>query len=111
MFCKSVSLHLFCSNTPAQVTIMDELGNVISRTTVSLCHNKICLRTSARTLIIMARYQNQVLYQAIRLCCCYCQTAYARFIFNAPQQIRVNLHDANYGFPISRAVLTFRNQL
>lgn len=111
MFCKTVRLKVFCSNTPCQLTILSGNNSVIKTCTVSLCHSEICLRTAGGMLKIIARYQNQTICRIIYLRCCWCQTVCTCFNFNAPSLVNITLTDANYGFPVSNAILNFQSQV
>ena len=106
MICKSVTLKVFCSKTPCQLTILDCNGVVIKTCTVNNFCSQICVCTTGHTLRLIAQYQSQTLCQIIHLCCCRRQSIYVSLIFHMTN-VFLTLRDRNYGFPIANATLGF----
>ena len=106
--CKFVTLKLFCSNAPCQITIYNDNNQVIKTCTVNTCCATINVCTAGCTLRILAQYQAQTIYRLISLGCCFCQTICTSFIFTPLTTVNVTLTDRNYGFPILNANLNFQ---
>ena len=110
---KSVCLNIACFKTPYQLTILLDDCVVIENATIKQCFNTFCLQTNKKKLKIFAKYQNYTLCKEICLNGCRCQDIYASFLFSTKilqnSNVRITLSDANYGFPIARAMLNFSN--
>ena len=112
MFCKLVKLNIFSSNTPYELTILAQNGQIIKQITIETNKSKICFHTKNCTIKLFARYNNETNYQTAHLSNRLCQSCNVSFAFQSIlRPIRPNiikLSDATYGFPIAKAILNFR---
>lgn len=110
MSAKSVELNIYCNSTPCELLIVSREGNLIKQASIKNKCSKICFCTSEKAVIISAIYKNQNINQTLFLNSCQCQNY--DMVFNFPNQsIAENIFyliDANYGFPIKKAELLFR---
>ena len=115
MFRKFVVLNISCSKRPCQITILYDDGSCIKRHTITSKYTNICVYTKACSIKIIASYNQQVYYKTVYLNGLWCQNIFVNFEFNAIFSQRVvniiTLNDANYGFPISRAMLKFSGNI
>ena len=115
MFRKFVVLNISCSKRPCQITILYGDASCIKKHTITSKYTNICVYTKACSIKIIARYNEQIYYKTVYLNSFWCQNVFVNFEFNSIfSQTIVNiitLTDANYGFPISKALLNFKQKL
>jgi len=112
MIYKLVILNVFCVSKPCSLTIVSNNGNVIKKVTLKAINSKICFCTKEQSFKLIARYSNQTIYKTMCINNLRCQNIFVNFVFNSQLSQRISseikLLDANYGFPVTKAVLNFK---
>lgn len=104
---KLVFLEIISSDTPCTLTVLSCNGQIIKRVTLNSFKSKICFCTKEQNLKLILACNNMSLYRKISVCKNNC----IRLSFNTRRRNRVNcitLSDANYGFPVQKAILSFK---
>ncbi len=112
MICKSVVLNILCFKTPCCLTIISDNGHIIKKTTLKYISSKICFCTNSKSIKLIARYNCKTICKTIYLSTSRCQNSFANLLFDTNpfnQSVKIIiLLDANYGFPISKAIINFK---
>lgn len=110
MYGKFVVLSIFCARKPCQLKIIYD--NCFMEKNINANMSKIRICTKNQFIKLIAKYENITYYKTIYLNNCKCQNNFANFMFNVSilQKIKFNifLTDKNYGFPVSNAILNFK---
>ena len=108
---KSVFLEISCPKNPYGLMILFDDCTFAKKININCYSSKFYFCTSTNKLKIVARYGNQTVFKTIYLGCEPCQKVCAKFMFNTQifQNVVgvISLTDANFGFPITNAVLKF----
>ena len=112
MLNKKITLNIFSSKTPIELTILSSCEKPVKKETIHKNCSKICFCTNECCIKLVAKHKNQTIYQTIRLNNCLCQNIFVGFGFFdfIPKEVLeiISLTDANYfGLPISNATLNF----
>ena len=108
-------LDIFCPKMPYDLTIMVDDCFVIKKAKINNTCSKFCINTKNKKLKIFARYNKQIVCKTIYLNNNSCENICVNFLFNTKLFQRtfntIFLCDANYGFPVLRAMLNFGSKI
>ena len=114
MFSKSIIVNIFCKSKPCELTILAEDGHIIQKATIGTTKMKFVICTNDCIIKVIATHNDLTYYKTIFLGNCKCQSIFVSFGFNTTISQKLHsvvvLSDANYGFPVARALLNFKQQ-
>ncbi len=112
MISKAVFLDVICHKKPYYLTIMIDDCFMLKKAKINSFSSKFCICTKNERLTIIASYKTQAVYKTIYLNNKPCENICVNFLFNKTFSQRSNniikLLDVNYGFPVEKALLNFK---
>lgn len=112
MFKKKVVIILYVSKTPCRLTISTNQGEILKSKIIESNNEKICICTKSCEITISAEYGTETIYEMFYLSNKRCQNIFSNIVFSPSRSKKITniftLSDATYGFPISNAILTFK---
>ena len=114
--CKKINLWIYSKNFPLTIKIFAPGGVLIAQrfVTKSVSHFNFC--TCYSKIIIVAKFGNSTQRKVVCLSNFLCQNLLSTFAFLMQSQSsiesiqNITLFDANYNFPITNAVLNFKQE-
>ena len=113
MFNKFIVFNIFCSQKPCLLTVICD-DQCKTRKNIKTTKCNICLKTKNCFVKLIARYKGLTICKTLYLSNLMCQNIFVNFVFkNKFKQKMFNtikLFDANFGFPISKSILHFKQK-
>ncbi len=111
---KSVTLNVCCSKIPCNLLIISANGHIIQKKLINSFKSKLYFCTRDCEIKVIAKLKDKTFYKTICLNNFKHQNICVNFTFNTvlSQKIlnTISLLDANYNFPISKAILNFKQK-
>ena len=108
---KWVHLEITCPVSPTELVVSTCHGTVIQRLVVNQTHFSICFCTNECCIKIVAKHEQQTIYQTLYLDSVQCQCVPVNIVFSTVSSSmiynKILLFDANYDFPVASALLNF----
>ena len=111
---KLIFLNVCSFQIPCKIIILSPKNEFLEELTLKSFCSKINICTKGEILKLVAKHKNQTVYKTIYLSDFACQNVFANFAFDKSFSNRIlrliTLKDANYGFDVLQAILSFKQQ-
>lgn len=108
---RKIEINIFTNNSPAILEVFSKRNCLIFKRTLNKNKFKLFLNKSIGEFGVKVKYKNQFILKHVKLTYCLVPCLNINFVFENNRLViqTFTLHDKNYNFPISNAVLNLKN--